>query len=191
MWVCDILVVEKILDSNDGSIVQNSSVHNTVPTFSNNIPFCETARGEFHFLHAVPPTPPYVRILHRHLAAVGPATGNFALHHCCHRFNLDLHARLLLRITLHVTNLARRGRGEIRGLNHHDLLRHQRDAPGAVFRRQLPPLPAPAAPQAQEEDENQNHHREDDQNSHQHEKLQADTRGCAGLSHLCCLLTFP
>jgi len=182
MWVCNILVVEKILDSNDGSIVQNSSVHNTVPTFPNNIPFCETARGEFHFLHAVPPAPPYVRILHRHLAAVGPTTGNFALQH---RVNLHLHPRLLLRITLHVTNLARRRRGEIRGLHHHDLLRHQRDAPGAVLRRQLPSLPAPAAAQAQEEDENKNHHREDDQNRHQHEKLQAHTRGFAGVSHRC------
>jgi len=182
MWVCDILVVEKILDSNDGSILQNSSVHNTVPTFPNDIPFGETARGEFNFLHAVPPAPPYVRILHRHLAAVGPTTGNFALHHSCHRSNLHLH----LRITLHViTDLARHRRGKIRGLYHHDLLRHQRDAPGAVLRRQLPPLAAPAPPQAEEEDENHNDHREDDQNSHQHEKLQTHTWVCVGPRHRC------
>ena len=67
-----VLVIQEVLNSNSGSIRENPTVHDPIPSFSNHILLTHPSRRILHFPQRVPPPPPQMRHLRPHQNASTP-----------------------------------------------------------------------------------------------------------------------
>ena len=124
-------VIQQIFNSNFSPVTQNPTIHNPIPTFTNNILFTQPTSSSLQLSQSIPPTPPKMRHFRPHTSTPkrrrltttsSPSTLPTRKHHSMLHLpdpNLDLrHLNRMVIVILHgqvhdFLNLFRDWRGSV------------------------------------------------------------------------------